>query len=133
MENQKLFIDVEKLKAFANIFSDDVRFYYGHNSKDVKSLSFIRKARYIFGKHRVFIKPVQRIKHYLVKNELDLNTRNTYNDKDGIYVYIPKCNFDVEISVDAMRLIDKYDTFCLFFGDADFVYLLSFLKNKGKR
>lgn len=32
-----------------------------------------------------------------------------------------------------MRLIDKYDTFCLFSGDADFVYLLSFLKSKKKK
>ena len=34
--------------------------------------------------------------------------------------------FDVEISVDAVKMIDHYDTFCIFSGDADFVYLNNF-------
>jgi uncharacterized LabA/DUF88 family protein len=46
-------------------------------------------------------------------------------------LYIPKCNFDVEISVDAIKLIEYYDTLCLFSGDADFVHLARFLKGKG--
>ncbi|MFA6159692.1 MAG: NYN domain-containing protein, partial [Parcubacteria group bacterium] len=43
------------------------------------------------------------------------------------------CNFDVEISVDAIKVIDHYDTFCLLSGDADFVHLARFLKEKGKK
>ena len=39
----------------------------------------------------------------------------------------------MEISVDAIKKIDKYDTFCLFSGDADFVYLNNFLRKKGKK
>ena len=46
---------------------------------------------------------------------------------------LPKCNFDVEISVDAIRLLDKYDTLALFSGDSDFVSLIRFLKKKGKK
>lgn len=61
LANQQLSIDIEKLKEFADIFSDDVRFYYGHNNKNTKSLSFIRKARYVFGKRRVFTKPIQKL------------------------------------------------------------------------
>ena len=45
---------------------------------------------------------------------------------------IPKSNFDVEIAVDAMRLIESYETICLFSGDADFAALLRYLKTKGK-
>ena len=49
-----------------------------------------------------------------------------------IIIEIPKSNFDVEISVDAIRTLDRYDTFCLFSGDSDFAYLSRFLKRKGK-
>jgi uncharacterized LabA/DUF88 family protein len=35
--------------------------------------------------------------------------------------------------VDAIKTIEHYDTACLFSGDADFVHLLRFLKQKGKR
>ena len=132
-ENQKLAINIEKLKDFASIFSNDIRFYYGHYINDPKSLSFIKAARHIFNRNKILTKPVQKIKHYLSKEELDLNTRNVYNVKEGKFIYIPKCNFDVEISVDSMRLMDNYKTLCLFSGDADFVYLTQFLKNKGKK
>ena len=30
-------------------------------------------------------------------------------------------------------MIDYYDTFCIFSGDADFVYLNNFLRKKGKK
>ncbi len=46
---------------------------------------------------------------------------------------LPKCNFDVEIAVDVIKLLEKYDTCCLFSGDADFIYLNKFLKKKGKK
>ena len=39
----------------------------------------------------------------------------------------------MEISVDAIKMIDHYDTFCIFSGDADFVYLNNFLRKKGKK
>lgn len=49
------------------------------------------------------------------------------------FIEIRKCNFDVEITVDAIKKINRYDTFCLFSGDADFVYLNNFLRKKGKK
>jgi len=39
----------------------------------------------------------------------------------------------VEICVDAIRLMSKYDTFCLFSSDSDFVSLIKFLKNNRKK
>jgi uncharacterized LabA/DUF88 family protein len=44
-----------------------------------------------------------------------------------------KCNFDVEISVDVIKMINYCDTFCIFSGDADFVYLKNFLKKQEKK
>lgn len=61
---------------------------------------------------------MQFIKHYLATDK---------------YIEIPKSNFDVEISVDAIRLIAKFDTFCIFSGDSDFAYLGRYLKKNGKK
>lgn len=41
-----------------------------------------------------------------------------------------KADFDVEISVDAVDWRNKYDTFVLFSGDSDFVYLVKYLKKR---
>ena len=35
--------------------------------------------------------------------------------------------------MDAIKMLEHYDTFCIFSGDADFVYLNNFLKKKGKK
>jgi uncharacterized LabA/DUF88 family protein len=133
-DNEKLLIDFLKLKEFLAIFSNDIRFYYGNDPANKKSLWFIQKAQEVFGKTRVFTKQMQKIKNYLEnKTERDLNTRALYHDFDGDFVYLPKCNFDVEISVDAIKTLKHYDTICLLSSDADFVYLLRFLKQKGKK
>jgi len=45
---------------------------------------------------------------------------------------IRKANFDVEIAVDVMEMIDKFETLVLFSGDSDFNYLLRNLKKRNK-
>ncbi|MBI3335879.1 MAG: NYN domain-containing protein [Candidatus Portnoybacteria bacterium] len=130
---KKLIIDIEKLNDFARLFSDDIRFYYGLDNENAGSFGFIRKARYVFGKNRVFTKPIQKVRHYLDDVEIVINTRAKRKDGQGPFVLLPKCNFDVEICVDAIKTDDKYNTFCLFSGDADFVHLARFLKGKGKK
>jgi len=75
-------------------------------------------------------KNVQKIKHPIEEDGVD----GTKTNKDGQkYIEIIKCNFDVEIAVDAISRIKKYDTFCLFSGDADFVYLNNFLRKYKKK
>jgi uncharacterized LabA/DUF88 family protein len=54
-------------------------------------------------------------------------------DKTGKYIFIPKCNFDVEMCIDAIRLADKYDTLCLFSSDSDFASLLRYLRSIHKK
>lgn len=44
-----------------------------------------------------------------------------------------KGDMDVEIIVDAMYHIDKYDTAIFFSGDSDFLPLINHLKNKDKK
>ncbi len=132
-DGEKLNIDFQKLNDFSNIFSINKRFYYGINSKNKGSAGFIFIAKKIFGKHNVFTKEIQQIKHYLNSEEFLNNTRAISEDRHGKFIYIPKCNFDVEICVDTIKLLDKYDTICLFSSDSDFTALLRFLKNKGKK
>lgn len=132
-DNEKLSIDLEKLKSFGDIFSERVRIYYGEDPKNEKSLNFTYATRKIFGKRDVMTKDLQKIKHYIELGEQH-NKNHISKDKDGKnYVEIRKCNFDVEISVDALKMLEHYDTFCIFSGDADFVYLNNFLRKKGKK
>jgi len=129
-EDTKLAVDVKKLADFIDLFSIHKRFYFGIDDQRTQSLTIIAKARKYF---KTIAKPIQRIKHYLKKEEIKTNTREINKDSKGKYILIPKCNFDVEICIDAFRLLDKYDTFCLFSSDADFAYLVEFLHHQNKR
>lgn len=132
-DNTRLVIDIEKLKKFGDIFSERVRCYYGRNPKYEGSVAFSYALEKVFGKRDFTWKDLQKIKHYLEPEEKEA-TKFFKTDEDGkVYVEIRKCNFDVEISVDAIKMLKHYDTFCLFSGDADFVYLNNFLKQKGKK
>lgn len=132
-EDDRLCIDLDKLKNFADIISNKTRLYYGEDPKNKKSLGFTHVIRKIFGKRNIVTKNLQKIKHYLDSEDIS-GTDIVKVDKDGEkYIEIRKCNFDVEMSVDAIKMVDHYDTFCVFSGDADFVYLNNFLKKKGKK
>lgn len=130
-DDQMLAINIDGLKEFADIVGEDARFYYGHPVGG--DTSFLVKTKHTFGKSRVFTKEIRYVRHYLTDAEVTINTRELFHDSRGAFVKIPKCNFDVEIAVDAMRNIQKYDTFCLFSSDADFVHLARFLKAQGKK
>ena len=131
-EDEKLRIYLKGLYDFINLFSDHTRFYYGHDPQRKESLNFIAAARHIFGK-KVYTKPMQKVRHHLSGDEIEFNKRTTFTDKDGLYIHLSKCNFDVEICVDSIRWMDKYDTLAIFSGDADFVSLIRFLKKNGKK
>lgn len=132
-DSQFVNIDLEKLNAFARAFSQDVRFYYGHDLRRPNSMAFLRKTKHVFGNNRVFTKPIQWVRHHITSEEAATATQSLFTDAKGTYVELPKCNFDVEISVDATKTLEKYDTFCLFSGDADFTYLNTHLRSKGKK
>ena len=130
-ENEKLIIDIKKLGKFTSLFSEQKRFYYGWNPRQKTNWHIVIKAEKCgFIKNT---KPMQFIKHYVGEGVISRDGRLTQRDFNGPYIEIPKSNFDVEISVDAIRLLDRYDTFCLFSGDSDFAKLAQFLKRKGKK
>jgi len=131
-QDEKLGIDIDKLKNFSDLIGDRVRVYYGEDPKNLGSKKFTDALRILFDGKNVVTKDLQKIKHYLALDD----GRTEHEKKDGEgkrYVEIRKCNFDVEIAVDAIKMMNHYDTFCLFSGDADFAYLNSFLRKKGKK
>jgi uncharacterized LabA/DUF88 family protein len=133
-EDEKLEINLRGLKEFSDILGVRTRIYYGEDPHSEGSKGFTYILRKVFGKRNVVTKDLQRIKHYLGDEEKQSMLKFRETDKDGKeFVEIRKCNFDVEVAVDAYKMIEHYDTFCLFSGDADFVYLNNFLRKKGKK
>ncbi len=74
--------------------------------------------------HNNFFTVLKRIGFKLITKKIKI----IYNGQDNIR----KANFDVEITSDALNLIDKYETLVLFSGDSDFNYLIKFLRSKRK-
>lgn len=128
LNDERWLVDLEQLSIFTSRFSSRSYFYYGFDSKKDSSLHLIVKARKFF--NTVVTKPIQWIKHRLDPVRDIGNSRLIVEDGDGQFIRIPKCNFDVELSIDTIRLIENYNTVCLFSGDNDFSALLRFLKEK---
>jgi len=126
-DDEKFSVDFKMLFDFLSCISVKSKFYFGHDPNKIKSLGFIGAARNVFGKRNVITKPMQFIKHFIKEDEI--TTRKINQNKDGNYILIPKCNFDVEISIDIIRLAKDYDTVCLLSGDADFLALVQYLKS----
>lgn len=134
--DENLIIDIEKMAYFIELFSEKKYFYYGFNQNDESSLHITvtaRRSRFI-----TRTKPIQWIKHYLSSEEISIYTNPLLNnrvktDRDGSFINIPKCNFDVEMCLDIVRLKDKYDTACVFTSDNDFSPLFEYLIKSGKK
>lgn len=83
-------------------------------------------ARFDTKEHDNFLTTLKKIGYKLVTKKLKL-----IQQKSGTHP-LRKANFDVEITVDALRRIEYYQTIVLFSGDSDFAYLLNHLRKKGK-
>lgn len=70
----------------------------------------------------------------LKKNNFTLKTKplKIIKNQDIEMGDIRKANFDVEITVDIMEMMNKFDTLVLFSGDSDFNYLLKKLRGVSK-
>jgi len=76
---------------------------------------------------------------YDLIEELDMDLKNLNLEIGGLQenlklpVWRRKCDFDVEITRDALNMIDSYDTLLLFSGDGDYFALTEDLIKKGKK
>ena len=126
-------INWDKFQAhYKNIFQDPCFYYYegiiskgcyfdnhpGHGIQDFIDAKK-RKQRYFKYlrqyNYRVRHKPVARI----------------YDNTTGRFKH--KCNFDVELTIDAIDNLNNFDVFILVSGDGDFEKLVKYLKSKKKR
>jgi len=101
-ENEKIDIDIKKLEDFTKIFSEKTRCYYGKDPKNKGSINFDYALRRVFGKNNFVSKDLQKIKHYIEDEDSEKIKLFETDDNGKKFVKIRKCNFDVEISVDAI-------------------------------
>ena len=63
--------------------------------------------------------------------KLGIETR--VRELQEFYGGLKKADWDVGITIDAIRISPTVDTICLASGDGDFIQLVEYLKNQGKR
>lgn len=136
---------IDQLKKIPSI--KEIRIYYGTDIKNrQKSENFFKRIQ---SKETVVItKDVKYIKkevddYFFVKRKtLPLFNQKSQNkltelsksvkEQGLLFIEEPKCNFDVEISLDMLDAADKTSGYFLFSGDSDFKETLSRLKIKHK-
>ncbi|MCL5012005.1 MAG: NYN domain-containing protein [Patescibacteria group bacterium] len=119
------FFDYEKLRSFIkNTFSGssiEVFYYTAYPADGTREYS-------IEGKHKFFTFLKKGLKFHVRKKELK---RIPVLGENGQSIE-EKGNMDVEMTIDAMYHIKKYDVAVFFSGDSDFLALVSHLRNEGK-
>lgn len=121
-----LLIDVQNLYHSArNLYGARVNF--GEILKlAVSERNLIRAFAYVVrtktGEERAFFGAL---------TKLGIETR--VRDLQEFYGGLKKADWDVGITVDAIRISPSVDTIVLASGDGDFLQLLEYLKNRGKR
>jgi len=121
-----LLIDVQNLYHSArNLYGAKVNFREILKSA-VGPRSLIRALAYVVrtktGEEKPFFDAI---------TKLGLETR--VRDLQEFYGGLKKADWDVGITVDAVRISPSVDTVILASGDGDFLQLLEYLKNQGKR
>lgn len=82
------------------------------------------------GKHKFFTYLKKGLDFTVRKKELKRINIHTEEFGDSVE---EKGNMDVEMTIDAMHYVSKYNIAVLFSGDSDFLALVTYLRNIGKR
>lgn len=119
--------DYEKLKAFLRVkfnASEIKVFYYtAYPAEGTRDYS-------IDGKHKFFTYLKKGLGFTVRKKELKRIATHSDDLGDSIQ---EKGNTDVEMAIDVIHYIKKYDMALLFTGDSDFLALTTYVKNRGKK
>lgn len=119
------FFDYEKLREFIknkfNGLSAEIFYYTAYPADGTRDYN-------LDGKHKFYTFLKKGLGFKVRKKELK---RITVISEDGQSIE-EKGNMDVEITIDAIHHINKYDIAVLFSGDSDFLALVTYLKNGGK-
>jgi len=126
-------IDWEKFKTLLEEMYDVVEIYYydGVPSKAVFFDLNLGNSLEDFGEmkktKRVYFSSLQSL-GFTVRKKL---VSRVYDTKKRRYKH--KCNFDVELAIDAIDTLDRYEVCVLCSGDGDFTKLIKYLKGKHKK
>lgn len=126
VKSVKKFIEYKILKDYfkKNFNADKVEiFYYDAYPRDGT------RDYDLDGKHKFFTYLKKGLGFTVRKKELK---RISVISESGESI-IEKGNMDVEITIDAMHNVQKYNIAIFFTGDADFLALVNYLKNGGKK
>ena len=126
VKSAKKFIEYKNLKNYfrKNFNAKKIKiFYYDAYPKDGT------RDYDLNGKHRFFTYLKKGLGFTVRKKELK---RISTISEDGESI-IEKGNMDVEMTIDAIHNISKYDVAVLFSGDADFLALVNYIRNGGKK
>lgn len=109
------FIDWQKVQLWlAKKYQiNEIRFYIGKKKQDKKQEKFYKKLKK-YG-YVLITKPIKKI----------------YSGELGKYFF--KANLDVEIAVDMVLDVGKYEIALLFSGDSDFEYVIQKIKTSGRK
>jgi uncharacterized LabA/DUF88 family protein len=123
-------IDIGKIALICDWINPDKKFfYYGH----YKEYPDLPKDNALNIKFRQSIYRIDKArKAGFTPRTKDIKEIDSFNEEGKFIGKINKCNFDIEITMDMILKIIKYDTVFLWSGDSDFDYLLQYLKSKGK-
>jgi uncharacterized LabA/DUF88 family protein len=120
------FFDYEKLKTFIKRKFDGrkikVFYYTAYPAEGTRDYS-------LDGRHKFFTFLKKGLKFIVRKKELK---RISVITPEGESIE-EKGNMDVEITIDALHYFKKYDIAVFFTGDSDFLALVTYLKNHGKK
>jgi len=126
VKSAKKFIEYKTLKNYfrKNFNANKVEiFYYDAYPKDGT------RDYDLDGKHRFYTYLKKGLGFTVRKKELKRISVISEN-RESI---IEKGNMDVEITIDALHNLNKYNAAVLFSGDADFLALVNYLKNHGRK
>jgi uncharacterized LabA/DUF88 family protein len=119
--------DYGKLKIFLKNKFDaskvEIFYYTAYPAKGTRDYS-------LDGRHKFFTF-LKKGLHFIVRKK-ELKRIITHNEEIGDSV-IEKGNMDVEMTIDAIHHSKKYDVAVFFTGDSDFLALITYLRNGGKR
>lgn len=119
--------DYEKLKRFlfTKFEASEIKFFYytAYPAEGTRDYS-------LDGKHKFFTYLKKGLDFTVRKKELKRIPIRGNGSDDGIQ---EKGNMDVELTIDALHNIKKFDTAILFTGDSDFLALVTYIKNAKKK
>ena len=118
--------DYEKLKVFlkTKFSASEIQFFYYTAYPALGTREHSTE-----GKHKFYIYLKKGLDFTVRKKELK---RIVIHNDEGDSIQ-EKGNMDVEMSIDIIHHMKKYDTALLFTGDSDFLALVTYIRNGGKK